>query len=164
MKRKKKIESTAYHEAGHAVAAYHCGADIERVTNRPVGPRKDAETKFLSTGDLRQTIFILWAGWGAEAKYNYPRDVPIALSDFGDMSLITAEMVDLPKTLQGLGNMVDEMDKISTEERDRVVVFLDDPQTWRAVVELAEALIEQGTMQGTDVMEIIGRHIKKGNH
>lgn len=77
MTREKKEKSTAYHEAGHAVAAYRFNLNADRLTivrkGDVLGSSASEEDEPSESSYIEQ-IIVLFAGFAAERKYNIDAD------------------------------------------------------------------------------------------
>ena len=175
-KREHDREIVAYHEAGHAVMTYLCGQPIARAsiqsTISGVGGvvfQEEPDTSFQTEESLRQQVMICYAGRASESiKF---KDVTTGASnditqatrimsgyiehygfnpDFGmvdmsvlqqnrfvDSSEITSRISAMSKTLY------DDCRKLLEENYDKVE-------------NLAQALLEQESMSGDEIMKIIG--------
>ncbi len=78
---KEPLLQTAYHEAGHAVAAYRLGLIVDTTT---VVPNKENGTLGTSRSEDfggREDIIVLFAGFEAERRYNPKADKGCSCGD-----------------------------------------------------------------------------------
>lgn len=164
-------EATAYHEAGHVVAALHCGrliklaavrgdfgvAEIESsfppAPESPIQPTKQT----LRLGE--QEVVISLSGPVAEARFH-------GLEIYDLMSYdVSAE---IPKAVLGYGGDFRAVDKIYDRRLCQVLPErllqrakrLLRGQRWRAVCAIADALMVQSYLSGDQLLEIHDRYVK----
>lgn len=106
-----RLERTAYHEAGHAVAAASFGCRFGMLTLYP-----DAEAESATTGPLQidlfkcafppgqperllQVLTILWAGTAAETQFTGRRIAPEADPDRKTIDLFIARLTERGVTI-----------------------------------------------------------------
>lgn len=166
----KDREAAAYHEAGHAVAAYHLGEpeDIEHVSIFP--PDDHGHTGFIklapirdrdlpeNVGKVRDRLTVLMSGWAAEEKAT-GKDCPGAAS--GDIAeafplYVDAGFADGSGTPADDGTIEHQNDEsLYTEWLDKAREFMQTPEYWTEVEALKDELLEHGQLTGEEACNVI---------
>lgn len=135
-------ETTAYHEAGHAVVALALDRPVHRVSVLPnrerLGQCEFGKGRFRPSEDaLEREILIALAGFAAEARHtgNYGRDE--ANRDL----LFVRRLVLQRKTERAAPRYEERM-------LAKVEAMLGDDATWRAVELIAAELLKLGVISG----------------
>ena len=165
MKTSKRDASTAYHEAGHAVAAWHLGfkvldasiiRDDESLGHVAIEPEEPSTCDAIARGDRWDTsrfiaekrAMILQAGDLAQRLYN---SKPVRRSHCQD---------DLKKCRDLLRVFAPDVEKRDVEPycllmRNWTAHLIE--QNWHLVEAVANALLDCPTLSGTRINEIIGK-------
>ena len=161
MKVTKKLWSTAYHEAGHAVAVLVYGLPINTITIREtedsfghvlkpspmmfeVGKRKRNQI-------VRQYIVSSYAGYEAERRFDPERaDEGLSQDDLNNAWNLPREW-ELP--IRGCSYIGDEAYERYLDRQQRQARALV-TKHWRFVEMLAQALLERETLTGEDVEDL----------
>jgi len=174
------IAATAYHEAGHALAALREGYRVEfarisrlwpgagRVRIAGRGIRKNPFMPSAGPGAARAAwevslqrrlaaIRINMAGPLAEARYlGQPLRTLGAVHDLIQCERIACTLAAFHEELWRKYTVLPSFcpfEKIATE-RKRVRRWLGHPGTWRSIVAIAEALIEQERLSGEEIVQL----------
>jgi len=164
MKITKKLRSTAYHEAGHAVVANHEGVAVKRVTIEPDGETLGSvihgkllnesvtwDTSKKMRWRMEKLVMVCLAGYAAEKKFN-PRtrregsdgDFHAAVNAIGYFVGSNRE-IELYFELLGLWTKG----------------ILDNELVWRQVEVLAEELVNRKTLKGKGVRQVLRQTLDK---
>lgn len=160
--KRRQLEKTAYHEAGHAVVAYLLGRSVRLVTIVPsedgtllghvlyVPPRLKDEYQYWGSPSLKRAAFenivrISLAGSIAEGRMAGRQSHRQASSDYRYAVEVVSGLVGDDRELSAYLNWL----WISTEN------LLSVKPHWRAVEALAQKLLELRTIKGKDAKEII---------
>ncbi|MBS0265331.1 MAG: cell division protein FtsH [Planctomycetes bacterium] len=135
--------ATAYHEAGHAVAALFLGRAVQRVSIEPVQMRLGRcelqKGRFKPTQDLLETeVLILLAGPAAEARHTGRYDWNSAAQDLRDVRRLT----------QQRAASLRQVEKLERRLLDKTEYILERPGVWEAVERIASELLEHTTISG----------------
>ena len=135
-------ETTAYHEAGHAVIALCLGRPVHRVSVLPnrdrLGQCEFAKGRFKPSEDaLEREILIALAGFAAEAKHSGKYHMEGANQDLRYVRRLVLERKS-------------ERAAPRYEERmlSKVEAMLADDATWRAVELIVAELLKHGVISG----------------
>jgi ATP-dependent Zn protease len=148
---RKSLESTAYHEAGHAVIAVAEHILVKHVTIRPGGDAwGHISRRNLIENDedrlqryLPREIRVMLAGLAAEWRFTGRNNFRGASADF-NAAVDLAIRVYRPKTA---GHYLKFMTSLM---KDVVSV----PANWCRITAVAEALLERETLTGREVREL----------
>lgn len=153
------VEETAYHEAGHALAAVLAGAKVHSVTidpDRDDHPERYGDTQIvwrkgkLGEREYRErSILVALAGPVAEMLYTGDRFHPALVAEWaGDW----ADAWELASLLQP-----DERLRTRLLENAAVELYhlLDQEPHWAALAALADALLAHETLDSEEVSEIV---------
>jgi ATP-dependent Zn protease len=165
MKTSKRDASTAYHEAGHAVAAWHLGfkvldasiiRDDESLGHVAIEPEEPSTCDAIARGDRWDTsrfiaekrAMILQAGDVAQRLYN---SKPVRRGHSQD---------DLKKCVALLRQYAPDERKLDISAHSQLLhtwtAHLIE-QNWHLVEAVANALLDCPTLSGTRINEIIGK-------
>lgn len=142
-------ESTAYHEAGHAVIAIVLGRTVQRVSILPklqtLGRCEFQKGKPRPTEDwLEREILIALAGLAAEARYTGQYAWGGAVQDLqGAKRLATMRAGER------------NFERLLKRMLAKVEHMLDQPENWRAVQLIATELLKSETISGRAVVHLI---------
>jgi plasmid stabilization system protein ParE len=133
-------ESTAYHEAGHAVIALLLGRSVQRLSILPklesLGRCEFQKGRGLSASDwLERDILISLAGLAAEAKHS--RDLQSVRR----------------LTIQRAGER--QAERLQKRLLAKVEHLLSQPENWRAVELIAAELLRCETISGRAVVHLV---------
>ena len=160
MRRTKALESTAYHEAGHAVAAYRHGMKVKRLTIVPSGDALGSHQSHAYftginleyDGGAREQrraenfALVCFAGPAAQRRFN-PK---------GYRSYHGAD--DIHQALGMLGYLAGDDEILAAYWKLvdlQARAFIESAVNWRTVEHLATVLLDQRTMTGTEVRAAI---------
>ena len=159
----KQLQSTAVHEAGHAVAASVQGLPINKVTVRGtkdfMGLATQPSVLMLETSGkrdqnqvVRQYVIMLYAGFEAERCFNPDADGTSSGGDFEQAWDLPREF-ELP--IRGCSYIGDEayqryLERLRKQARSLV------RKNWGLIRRLAQELLERKTMTGKEVENLIG--------
>ena len=153
------METTAYHEAGHALIAVHVGADVQSVTIDPDwddGPRRFGDTQIewllndVSERTFREhRILVALAGPVAEMLYTGDPYHPGLVSEW---SSDWTEAWDAAAAL-----VADHQQRLTFLEQSAQELYqlLNTPRCWSALAALADELLAHETLEGGQVEEIV---------
>ena len=140
---------TAYHEAGHAVVAIAVGRAIQKVSIIPNKSRLGAceikKGRFQPSNDwLEDEVLILFGGVAAEARHTGRYDWQGAGQDLRNVRRLTMSRAG---------------DETRAEKLERRLLaktehLLADEPTWKAVEQIAAALLEKDTISGRAAMHL----------
>jgi hypothetical protein len=156
-----EIESTAYHEAGHAVAALHVGRAVKSVTIVPDDDGSDGKVRHYplrgkwlqpdvhidtrARNHFETTITVLLAGPAAERKYRGRWNHQGAGADRDRAFDLALRLVGSEKQLTPYW-----------EWRNQIAMDLwENEYVWEQVKRLAAELLERRTMSGPAVRELL---------
>jgi ATP-dependent Zn protease len=136
-------EATAYHEAGHAVAALALDRPVMKVSIKPdrdrVGICAFGKAVFRPSQDwLEREVLIALAGMAAEAKHTGEYDREAAGRDLTYARGLAIERA---------GN-ARQAERLQRRMLSKVEHLLEQEATWRAVQRIAKALLEQTEISG----------------
>jgi len=149
----------AYHEAGHAFAAFYLGAIVHRVTitpDRDDGPERYGDTeihwpreKFDTASFTQNAVFVALAGPVAEMLYRgepyHPGFIPEWSNDWQVAWDAAEAQISAPKQrLEFLERRVVE-----------IYQFLDETRNWAAVAALADELQAHETLEQEEVASVV---------
>ena len=178
MSLKDDLESCAYHEAGHAVAAYEFGWYLRHGGVR-IG--KNAEARLRTPDELRTPeaeIVVTLAGWVVDAKYCGVKSL-IAYDEILDW---IKDLRRNPKAYNRLTSFNDPHDvarpllkayphfsdrgiyqMVRRYERD-TAALLAEPRVWSAVERLAAALLRRGQLSHAAAVNLLRPDFFAGVH
>lgn len=142
-------ESTAYHEAGHAVIAIVLGRSVQRVSILPklqtLGRCEFQKGKPRPTEDwLEREILISLAGLAAEARHT------------GQYSWAGAEQdLQSVKRLAVMRAGERQYERLQKRLLAKVEHMLDQPENWRAIQLIAAELLKSETISGRAVVHLV---------
>lgn len=154
MTREDYIRSLAYHEAGHVVLALHFGRRIGTLTidrDHHKGGAAISDPSAEPEDQVRQALIAL-AGGSAQEKF-LPGSGTCEFAFVGGASFTDVAQAH-EYLASAYGEKVDS-DKLYYECTERVDALLDHPKLWRAVVGVAEALYQNGSLSPEDVARIV---------
>jgi hypothetical protein len=151
--------STAYHEAGHGVMAYHLGGRVVRLTIEPEwdeASRPDGDTHVewpiarMTGGEFQEAgVLTALAGPVAEMHYAGERFHPALVAewarDWDEAERLAAEFIPLPEARA----------KYLAAQTRRVWDFFDEPPHWSAVAALADELEAHETLDAEQVEGVL---------
>jgi hypothetical protein len=142
---------TAFHEAGHCVAAYSVGL---RIVNLSIVPTPEAlgYCHYAGHRSVEQEILVLLAGGVAEALHEGQHDFD------GEESDAHAAYALAHRLAEGDGYRATTLLDRHREQARRLLL---DPVTWSAVVRIAEALLERGALDGREARRIYRQATRK---
>jgi hypothetical protein len=161
----REIEATAYHEAGHAVAAFHLGRPISRVTITPDGNVLGSVRHYPIRGKwlqpdvvidtrtekfLEASITVLLAGPSAERKARGRWNHTGASSDRERAGDLAFRLVGSEKQLQRYWAW---REQIASDLWENAYV-------WEQVQRLAAELLKRKTMSGRAVREVLEGEVR----
>jgi ATP-dependent Zn protease len=160
MKRSNELETTAYHEAGHAVLAWKIALGKPKIVSIEADDSSgltsieyyvEADSDSLSSSEFRKQVegrcIGLLAGVEAEVKF-------------------TGELVHPDNNKSDRDSILRKLELIcsSTNEIQNCINFLEEStanlvdEYWPIVTALAEALLERKTIEGKELIEIMEAH------
>jgi len=158
------METTAYHEAGHALVAIMLGGEIKSVTIDP--DRDEREHRYGDTAVLwrmkgrsdreyrEHAIQVALAGPVAEMLYTgdpfHPGLVPEWAADWADAWELAAVLKPVDR------ERLAYLEQISI----RLYRLLDSEPHWSALAEIADNLLAHETLEGEQVHEIVGQWLR----
>ncbi len=147
---------TAVHEAGHAVVAFVLGRAVEDVSIRPrgrfAGLCRFQKGKGKPTDDfVDREMQISLAGVAAEMRLLGRADAQGAQSDLW-------RAMDLATVRSG---SKDRAERLVKRSLNKVLLLLDQPGRWPAVLVIMEELIAKETISGRAVRHIVLEAVKK---
>jgi ATP-dependent Zn protease len=136
-------EATAFHEAGHAVAALALDRPVRKVSIEPDRDRMGicffGKAVFRPSQDwLEREVLIALAGMAAEARHTGAYDRAAASRDLR----YARELA-----LQRAGNER-QAERLERRLLSKVEHLLEQEMNWQAVTRIAAALLEQGEISG----------------
>ena len=154
----KWLERVAYHEAGHAVAAFEQGVPFEEVTIIPEG----GMSRHLRRGDFGRTfrpdaragrgreqieadIIVTFAGPAAEAKFGGRRNLVAARGDSASAAKLAAQVCTSHE------EVVAYVEWLTI----RAVKLIAGRPQWKAVQAVAASLLENHEISAVDARKII---------
>lgn len=148
--------ATAYHEAGHAVAALALGRPVVKVSIRPdrdrLGICAFGKAVFRPTQDwLEREVLIALAGMAAEARRTGAYDRAAAGRD-----LLYARGL----AIQRAGS-AKQAERLERRMLSKVENLLDDEENWLAVERIAEELLKQQEISGRQAKHIYERCVRE---
>jgi hypothetical protein len=154
-----ELAATAYHEAGHAIARWHFGYPIDRVTITPaedyagaVGSASplaelelDIDRSEETEQHMQQAVMVAFAGPEAQRRYD-----PAAFHGW-QASVDYDEAMERLLWLGGTGERAMAIcDVLSSKTKDLVEA------NWPSIEKLAAALLEHGELTSADVYGLLG--------
>jgi hypothetical protein len=155
-------ESTAYHEAGHLVAAYFLGVPFAKIAVTIV-PDEGSSGRFMdrlmfSTGELEfgssdrtklkaeRLAQVCLSGMAAQRRYR-PSSVPSwhPTGDYRQAHDLISSISGSPEETQAYLNLI----------LVRASMMFDDPYRWRCVEAVAAGLIEKKTLFRREAVSLI---------
>jgi len=162
MKITEKLRSTAYHEAGHAVAAVLQDLTIEYST---INPKKDSRGSTLSPNVLgyessgkreqksiaRSCIIDSFAGFQAEKIYNPDADEGLSQDDENNAFWLSRTYCVFPRYMSHVGDDFhqDYLEKLRREANKLM------RRHWGSVQAVADALLKYKTLNYNQVKAIV---------
>jgi hypothetical protein len=153
--------STAYHEAGHAIAAYRFGMRLREITIEPeqgsqgsitgeftAGITRDIEGEVTAETRLHCEQYAIHALAGTEAQRKF--NARSLRSHHGHSDYHNA--VDV---LSRLCSSPEHEQKYYDAIQERTRAFVHDPVNWRAIDALAKELMRKRTIKGKELREYI---------
>jgi ATP-dependent Zn protease len=136
-------EATAYHEAGHAVAALALGRPVQRVSvladRERLGSCHFGKAVFRPSEDwLEREILIALAGLAAEARFTGAYAWDGAARD-------RQYVADLALERAGNARQAERLERRLLSKTEHL---LDQPGNWRAVERIAAELLRAGAVSG----------------
>ncbi len=160
MKRTKKLEATAYHEAGHAVAAWAHGVRTKHLSILPdddsegrhahvpyfSGMHPDYDNSPRVQRRLENMVLVCLAGPAAQQRFN-PHGFRYSHGSHDRREAVDLlnYLVGSKQELQAYYNLIDI----------RARQFVGSVHRWRLIVGLAEALLDSGEMTGRQVRDTL---------
>lgn len=156
----KKLDSIAYHEAGHAVAARRVGCRIKKVSIVPdedsdgrmthgpyfKGFHPDWDNSSRVQRRLENMAFVCLAGPAAQRRFNpHGYRHQHAGQDHHDAMNLLGYMVGSDEELEAYLRLTEV----------RVTNFVRNPHTWMAIEAVAAALLEREVLTGKATREVI---------
>lgn len=134
----------AYHESGHAVAAWAVGYELRKATIVPEGDRSGYVQLDSGNASSSAGAKVDWAGRVCERLAGYPWQAPAPNGDGANIE-------------EGLRRSGRADDAEWQRDHDLKVTFelLRDPELWRAVEAVAAALMRSKTLDGAACEQII---------
>ena len=178
MSLKDDLESCAYHEAGHAVAAYEFGWYLRHGGVR-IG--KNAEARLRTPDELRSSeaeIIVTLAGWVAEAKYCGVKSL-VAYNEIFDWIedfRRNPEACNCPSSFNDPHDVARPLLKAYPHLSDRgayrmvrryereTAALLAEPRVWSAVERLAAALLRRGQLSHAAAVNLLRSDFFAGVH
>ena len=167
MKRSKALESLAYHEAGHAVAAFHHNVRVKkrsilpepgssgRLTPHPSyfsGIHPESDTSPRVQRRLENMVLVCCAGPAAQRRFN-PRGYRTNQGQ-GDWH----QAIDLLSHLSGDSEiLLAYFNLIDLQARK----FVHLPWAWSCIEDLAAALLEHKELTGKQVRSVVEETIRR---
>jgi hypothetical protein len=153
---------TAFHEAGHCIAALSHGVGVSLVSVVPTA-QYTGRTQYLLKDSNFIEVFLLLCHAGVAAELPY-FELGAWLDAHGLRGMSDDDIVERAKSLEG-GHLVQRI--IVGSAQDRMVepwinpeAFSDAQETLRAhvdaVVGVAQALLEYGTLEQEQILEVAG--------
>jgi len=142
--------ATAYHEAGHAIAAELCGVRWTSVASYPYNTRSGTVglTRFLPGAPPKDRAFIAWAGPWAEARYTGEDLLTVQLQHgLSDLNTVTAmgwHLVDDEEWALDLRLYLPEIEALAERLVERGHIYADDDSE-RIERDLDELVFPAGT-------------------
>jgi ATP-dependent Zn protease len=131
-----KKRSDAYHEAGHAVAAYRFGHEVGKITIVSEGYKAGSSKIEAEWADKSKYIIVLYAGYAAESKFD--KDADKRLSS-GDDEKAAA--------------LLEHHNETETSLRMRAKKIID--ENWEIIEAIAEKLFKHKTLREDEWTTII---------
>jgi ATP-dependent Zn protease len=149
-------EATAYHEAGHAVAALALDRPVKKVSIKPDRDRMGicafGKAVFRPSQDwLKREVLIALAGMAAEAKHTGEYDREAAGRD-----LIYARGLAIERA----GN-ARQAERLQRRMLSKVEHLLEHEANWRAVQRIAKALLEQTEISGRQARHLYDECVRE---
>ncbi len=137
------LEATAYHEAGHAVAALALGQPVHRVSIRPkeqwLGRCEFQKGRIRPAHDPFETqVMIMLAGLSAEARHTGIYAFDGAARDLWAVRSLTERR----------GASQKQVERLERRMLDKTEHLLNQPGMWEAVVSIATELVSRTEISG----------------
>ena len=160
MKRTKALESAAYHEAGHAVAAWHCGVRTKSLSIVPESDSAGRHVRHPYFGGLKLEIdsspraqrrvenmaLVCCAGPAAQRRFDPKRFRSYhAQGDWYEAMNLLSYLTNDDEVLMAHFKLI--------ELRARKLIAL--PSVWSLIEAVARALLERRHLTGKEVRAII---------
>ncbi|MGL4551718.1 MAG: cell division protein FtsH [Gemmataceae bacterium] len=149
-------EATAYHEAGHAVAALALDRPVMKVSIEPdrerLGICAFGKAVFRPSQDwLEREMLIALAGMAAEAKHTGEYDRDAAGRDLLYARGLAIERAGNPR----------QAERLERRLLSKVEHLLDQEPNWRAVERIARALLEQRAISGRQARHLYDESVRE---
>jgi hypothetical protein len=156
----KKLQATAYHEAGHAVAAIHHYVKLHKVTIVPTADGSasghiitgtlhhfdpEPNTSAKARDEAERLMIMLLAGGVAESRFRGRHNWVGAKRDMHTVTNMSLDFYLHPEVNYAYRQFVLE----------RARAFVAEPTFWKEITDLAEALLKSKTLTGKEATSVI---------